>query len=187
MKELGIEKYEFFKAVDGKKMDLKQLKEQGLVHKDVKLTRGEIGCALSHVYVWKEIVLGGLDKALICEDDAIFPDNIHKIATLAFRDMPNDWDIIHWFTSSPVKEGRKHIKGNVYKGYTEDSGAVCYSVTRRGAEYLMTIGVPVQRPTDFSTRWLTAWWVEDYTGYVILPTPLSVDRNYRVIIEAVDI
>lgn len=53
-----------------------------------------------------------LETALICEDDARFDKDLNKIATLAMRDIPHDWDIIHWYTHNESNPYRIHITGN---------------------------------------------------------------------------
>lgn len=64
----------------------------------------------------------------------------------------------------------------MYQGYTESYGAVCYSITKRGASYLVDISLPLQYATDGITNWLTAYWTTGYKGYVILPTPVWTHR-----------
>ena len=60
------------------------------------LTRGEVGCYLSHVKAWNLMIEQGLDKALICEDDIIWRSDTHDIADNFMKEVPDDWDIIHF-------------------------------------------------------------------------------------------
>lgn len=63
--------------------------------------------------------------------------------------------------------------GNVYRGSTESFGAVCYSISFKGATFLAEIAFPIKYATDGITNWLTAPWTsKHYSGFVVLPTPV---------------
>lgn len=68
-----------FKAVDGSKLSEEQLSEMVLDHKINGMTKKEIGCALSHIGVYKRIVDENINLALILEDDAVLNDNISSV------------------------------------------------------------------------------------------------------------
>jgi len=99
--------YELVEAVDGSKIDvdeqnltelakaeLKQLETTGYRSKHYQLTRGAIGCYLSHVKVWKEIVRRGSEISLVFEDDTTIPHNIQSCIDEALTNPPSDWDMI---------------------------------------------------------------------------------------------
>ncbi|AEE27073.1 glycosyltransferase family 25 protein [Francisella hispaniensis] len=81
-KEKGIERYSFFEAVEGRDLDSNFIKRcNGYLSKTLQrakgLNVGEIGCALSHLEIYKKIVNEGLAGALIFEDDVeILKDNL---------------------------------------------------------------------------------------------------------------
>jgi GR25 family glycosyltransferase involved in LPS biosynthesis len=94
-------------AVDGSEIDilkipltetargeLKQIETTGFRSKHYQLTRGAIGCYLSHVKIWKDIVENNYKTALIFEDDAKVPKDILKRINTNMQYIPNDWDII---------------------------------------------------------------------------------------------
>ena len=72
--------YQFVTALDGNNITREWLKENDaaplISWRDPKmkrtLTRGEIGCMLSHIVTWDEIIESGIKSALILEDDSIF-------------------------------------------------------------------------------------------------------------------
>ncbi len=78
LKELGIpnEAIQMVNAVDGQNEDL-SLYDYETVQEWVEpfskraITRGEIGCALSHYGVWKHLIASGDDRSLILEDDVV--------------------------------------------------------------------------------------------------------------------
>ncbi|KAG2461660.1 GT252 galactosyltransferase, partial [Polypterus senegalus] len=62
------------------------------------LTRGEIGCFLSHYQIWKEVVQHGLQSVLVLEDDVRFEPQFRKRLTSLMsniREAQLDWDLIY--------------------------------------------------------------------------------------------
>jgi len=81
----GLSDIEVISAVDGRALDVSGLRDKGVslypfwrlegssnrfFRRDIKW--GEVGCALSHHAVWRELVARDVDIALILEDDADF-------------------------------------------------------------------------------------------------------------------
>lgn len=96
-----------FDAIDGSKLDidnvpltelakaeLNQLESTGFRTKHYQLTKGAIGCYLSHVKIWENILKNNYEYALIFEDDAKVPPNMSEIIQNELKFFPNDWDII---------------------------------------------------------------------------------------------
>lgn len=94
-------------AVDGSEIDisrvplsetakgeLKQIETTGFRSKHYQLTRGAIGCYLSHVKVWKDIVEKGHKNGLIFEDDVTLPENMHERMINSMKGVPDDWDVL---------------------------------------------------------------------------------------------
>lgn len=78
-------------AINGQYLDIDKLKNDGIVINN-KLTKGEIGCYLSHIHMLKK-ALESNKQVLIIEDDAkIEVDTFQKIKAL--KDIPEDWDIL---------------------------------------------------------------------------------------------
>ncbi|MBN3299508.1 GT253 glycosyltransferase, partial [Amia calva] len=62
------------------------------------LTKGEVGCFLSHYYIWKEIVDQQLDKAVVFEDDVRFQGNFKRRLMRMMEEIEKvelDWDLIY--------------------------------------------------------------------------------------------
>jgi len=94
-------------AVDGSDLDiskvplsdvargeLKQIETTGFRSKHYQLTRGAIGCYLSHVKVWKDIVDNNHNAGLIFEDDVNVPVSLREKIIVSMEHIPKDWDII---------------------------------------------------------------------------------------------
>ena len=87
--------YELIEAVDGSTLteeDMSitspELSEQRIYR---QLTRGEIGCALSHIRLWERIVREDIPEALIFEDDVLIGRNMVDIL-LNREKLPQDWE-----------------------------------------------------------------------------------------------
>ena len=68
------------------------------------LTRGGIGCFLSHYYLAKELLKekSNVDAYLIFEDDTrIFPNTYTQIKD-SMKTVPDDWDIVLFYTIRAV-------------------------------------------------------------------------------------
>lgn len=73
--------FTFIDAVVGKEIEdskLEELYSEDRVRKNIgrTLSRGEIGCALSHVNIYSEMIERGEEVALVLEDDICIPSSI---------------------------------------------------------------------------------------------------------------
>ena len=90
---------ERFPAVDGQKLDIAELAEQGLLSTDLLQSEfysiGAVGNAMSHLSLWDRVLKTG-KPATIAEDDAIFNLQFARSAAAVLGQLPPDWDIIYW-------------------------------------------------------------------------------------------
>lgn len=92
-----------FEAVDGKKLDLNALANEGIIDQDEnrrlnkrQLRRGEIGCALSHIIIWLEFLKSDKNYALIFEDDAILNNDFkNKLIDVINEANTTSWEILY--------------------------------------------------------------------------------------------
>jgi len=80
-------------AVDGSKLDIVKLKNENILSKDCKLTKGEIGCFLSHVHLLNKAIDTG-KFTLILEDDAKVPEGLIEKIINTIETSPKDFDIL---------------------------------------------------------------------------------------------
>lgn len=167
---LNIKNYEFYTAVDGNALDIPALIDQKIVvtcgRHEIPLSKGELGCSMSHIGIYETMLERNIKNALIIEDDVIVSGRIHDLISNLMDQIPKTWDIIHFHTWVPIgckahgDTGRIKIAPNVYKGCDEWGGTVCYALTSRCAELLIKHGKPYRMTSD---------------GLVCLPTA----RHYR--------
>uniref|UniRef100_A0A8C7IVX7 Collagen beta(1-O)galactosyltransferase 2b n=1 Tax=Oncorhynchus kisutch TaxID=8019 RepID=A0A8C7IVX7_ONCKI len=93
-------------AVDGKALNTSQLQALGIEmipgyqdpYSGRVLTRGEIGCFLSHHSAWVQLVERGLSKVLVLEDDVRFEPRFKRRMMTIMEEVEKaqlDWDLIY--------------------------------------------------------------------------------------------
>jgi GR25 family glycosyltransferase involved in LPS biosynthesis len=171
-----VEHYHLVDAIDGNTLDLAALKSQGILQNE-KLSPGEIGCYLTHIQVYRDILQAEHETALVCEDDIIFSSNAKELFSDYMQRMPPDWDIIHFYSSRPVggkdqyDRKRKLVAEGLYRGFNEGRGTVCLAFRRRCLEYLLTIAFPMKSTIDGRTNWPTLKAEAGFNGYIVSPFP----------------
>ncbi len=98
----------YIKAVHGAEVE-------DIVHKKLhnnKLTKGEAGCALSHLKIYHEIVSKDIPYAIVFEDDIHIklPEDYDKIQHLVDA-VPEDWNLLYLATNN----GGEDIGSTVYE------------------------------------------------------------------------
>tara|TARA_B100000902_G_scaffold199189_1_gene189911 strand:+ start:3215 stop:4108 length:894 start_codon:yes stop_codon:yes gene_type:complete len=68
--------------------------DKGYREKHYQLTKGGIGCYLSHINVWEQILKDDVEIALIFEDDTTIPKDIQSKLDAKMKTAPPDWDIM---------------------------------------------------------------------------------------------
>ncbi|XP_073705594.1 procollagen galactosyltransferase 1 [Garra rufa] len=93
-------------AVDGKAMNISEIHTLGIhmlpgysdPYHGRPLTKGELGCFLSHYNIWKEIVDRGLKTSLVLEDDLRFEIFFKRRLQNLMQEVESkdlDWDLIY--------------------------------------------------------------------------------------------
>jgi glycosyl transferase family 25 len=130
--------------------------------KDRPLTPGEIGCALSHIGVWKRVHRRGL-AAVVLEDDA---ELFNSFKSFYFRELSlflQRCDIVKFeglFFPRTSLSGPMLFKAQSTRliiPFQPTMGSAGYALTRRGAEVLLRCTTHITMPIDFLLR--------DYPGH----------------------
>ncbi len=147
----------FFDAVDGQALGEEQVRvvyDEGRARQTFwgPLNRGEIGCALSHIAIWKLIVEQRVPHALVLEDDAILDAATPEVLA-ALPPLMNPGDVVllvktndntFFFRQAALPAGRRLVYVNqplyTATGYVLGPGA---------AAHLIAHALPLRAPIDF--------------------------------------
>jgi glycosyl transferase family 25 len=82
-------------AVDGDDLENNENYKKLFKNKKTKLTKGEIGCFISHYEVFKEIIDKKLPYAIIYEDDVEYHSKFSELSSKVFDQLPSDFMILY--------------------------------------------------------------------------------------------
>jgi GR25 family glycosyltransferase involved in LPS biosynthesis len=138
---------DFIQAVDGAKLDMNQELQQIFAGNDFGSRRGFIGCALSHMNLWKDLSVDSkYNKYIVIEDDIEMNGNM----LLQFNNTDKmlekypDWDILY-FGCTIRKQNMQKYQDNVKKGNNiivydtslSIGGTFGYIINKNGANKLL--------------------------------------------------
>eukprot|EP00439_Symbiodinium_sp_Y106_P076643 s312_g15.t2 len=163
---------ERFSAVNGRDLDVPDLAMNGVIAMEAlpryylpdeqklfgtDLTAGGIGCALSHMLIWRDIIQkcaeDGVDPQapfLVIEDDCEFAQGFSEEVLLErLSHVPQDWEIVYLGGQDLLR--RQHLyevgKGvrRLYKGFRETTA---YVINDAGAKACLEVSVPLYWQID---------------------------------------
>jgi glycosyl transferase family 25 len=149
--------FSVIEAVHGKSLSSEELdasydRDKAIALFNRELSRGEIGCALSHLSIYKKMVEEDIPHALILEDDAkIFeeelPSTLAKLAQLYTAQEPVAVLLNHvmrYDGSTTIQLDERHCVYEAYRGVN----AHAYFITKAAAEILVRNLYPVYVVAD---------------------------------------
>lgn len=127
-------------------------------HYPFKLTRGEIGCFLSHRSVWQQIVDSGLPGALVLEDDIDLLDGFAEAFRFGVEHAP-PCSYVQFQTRNIPAGGQEIAESGEYRLIRPEVApvrAMAQWITRQAAEQLVETTRLFDRPIDtfVQMRWL---------------------------------
>lgn len=154
--EQKINNYEIIDAVNGKEFDKKEIKKNTFTNKmginpwNSKMSFSQIGCALSHIKIYKKFIETDYDYALILEDDAIFIENFHnKLINFIINSFKYKKQIIllseiKQFYSKPIIKIKKYELVNVTNAFFTHA----YFINKEAAKSIISFNYPVKTIAD---------------------------------------
>jgi len=103
--DMSFKKFNIFPAIVGKELNIidfvspkayQQIlfsEKTGSRMHHYDLTRGAVGCYLSHLSIYKKIIEKNMKYGIIFEDDAIIATDFYKRLLYGLNIVPKDWDI----------------------------------------------------------------------------------------------
>lgn len=138
--------FERVSAIDGKKLNISNRLRSLFKHNDFNMRPGVVGCALSHIKLYIQLLQDDVDGYIIFEDD-IEPDDmflkrLKRVFTVLENKHENP-DLIY-FTITPRYHGYIYpTEGIVKKNTAEDillehcGGTGCYYISKNGASHAL--------------------------------------------------
>ena len=167
LRHLGTD-YEIWSAVDGRAMDEPVYMQCGGAH---GLFRGEVGCYLSHLSLWKKIRDEQIPLALILEDDA----RIDSDALTVVRDASvyaSRFDVLRLSAlEKQVGEPLAPLSGNrrLLVPMKNPSGLAGYVLTSHGAGKLVRLAEEIRMPIDTV---VDRCWTKGVRMVMVSPAPI---------------
>lgn len=157
--EQGFNNVQRISGVDGSQMkehlpDIASLHTQYLLanpeyrcsHQQLN-TMGAIGCYLSHVKCWKELLKTTYPGVIIFEDDLNFIPNFKEEFEMAIHYMPIECDVFS-FGYVTLTDVHSNFSKPVETHKTKFYGTQAYYITRQGATKLLTKAFPIEMHVD---------------------------------------
>lgn len=155
--DIRIIPYTTFEAINGKQLriqeytsrkayqEILQAEQSGYRTKHYQLTRGAIGCYLSHMEIYRRVVAGDKPFAIIFEDDVEIPRTVLRDIHRALDKIPSDWDMFLLGCFCIVCNKTQHFS-QIQRFFLMHA----YVVTKEGAKKLLNYleKIPIEQQVD---------------------------------------
>lgn len=143
-----------------------------------KLSKGEIGCYLSHQKAWQRIVEERLDFAVILEDDFAQCSNLGK-SIEGLQTLDCSWDYIKLAEHSRKRKVvfewvQNQLKLCVYNKVP--ARTLAQAVSLQGAKKLLQHSRQIKRPIDIDLQY---WWDKDITVFGLSKVPVTPNLTIK--------
>jgi glycosyl transferase family 25 len=179
----------FVQAVDGKELsrdDRARLVDEDTVAQYPRwLTPGQIGCALSHLHAYKQILADGDEVALVVEDDVVLPSSLAEIARKVVAQMRGSEVVLLYYRSFHACRLSSARGVDLEPGtrllYPVDPNQLnttaAYLVTREACRGLANSILPVRAGADSWGEFYARGAIESIR--VVTPRQASVRKDFR--------
>ncbi|UDQ80197.1 glycosyltransferase family 25 protein [Erwinia rhapontici] len=145
---LGLN-FEFFNAVAGKDFTREEVIKHSRKLTEVR-TPGELGCALSHIELYRKIVTDNIPVALILEDDVVLNEDISSVLSSIEKNITGREIILLNRAKQYLNREIYRFEKNAVYPVAEADLTCSYVITQDAAEALLTFLYPVWLVAD---RW----------------------------------
>lgn len=150
------------------------------------ITRGQIGCTLSHQLAYRRMIAEGLGHACVLEDDVVldarFPEVLHALETAVDDTRPQV------VLMCDHAEGRMEIPAGhddfSLERVEEAMYAEGYVLTRKAAEQILEANYPLRVMDDIWGRWVRQGRIELYLARPTVCTQTSPVDGGSTIVSA---
>jgi glycosyl transferase family 25 len=149
-----------------------------------ELTKGEMGCALSHIEIYNRMINQNIKEAIILEDDITIKRNFQEVINM-INVFPKDWEIMLLGYNSEIKEDEKILTSYWSRKIINNKfasvrlinlayGTYGYIINNKGAQKLLQSLTKIIMPIDHYTG------VDTYVNmYAINPRIVELDERFK--------
>jgi len=137
------------------------------------LSRGEVGCFVSHHAVWKALLASNDKQSLVLEDDVLADWNtLDRLVELDIASL--GLDLVRLYATHPFRQrlAISRFLGphtHLVQARGMFLGTQGYLLTRRAAERLVRMATSIEMPVD----WLMGrYWEYGFPNYCLFPFPI---------------
>lgn len=141
-------------ATDGRQLNPAWLKTQNILAPTSTMTRGQIGCYMSHVNIWKHVIEQNIPAALIIEDDVslFYSDATQRQRFLEMTQalsQLSDWDLCYLGRGKQIDWPESHLSlPDTFSRPRGCCGLFFYVISQQGARNLLQHVEPIFYPID---------------------------------------
>ena len=88
-------KFERFTGIDASKLSIKEKNKYVTQFCQNFCTNSMIGCGISHIKIYEDVIKNNYNNVLILEDDVNFINNFNKILNKVLEELPKNYDILY--------------------------------------------------------------------------------------------
>ena len=134
---------ERFKAINGKELDIQglvteqaykqimQAENNGYRMRHYELTRGAVGCFMSHTTLYHKLLKdNSVDFYIIFEDDAKIPPKVMDVLVTYMKNAPPNWDMIVFGSIRQVISAQNDMFNKIQSWW----GVFGYAISKSGAK-----------------------------------------------------
>ena len=152
----NIKNYEIIDAIDGNELSEQELnnlsyKDKNLINPwNIKMSPSQVGCALSHIKIYKKFIKTDHNYALILEDDAVFIKSFNEdLKKLILKNITHKKQILllselKEFFSKPIDKNNSYEIVNVTNAFFTHS----YIINKEAAKSIIKFNYPVKTIAD---------------------------------------
>lgn len=165
-------KFKRFPAVYGENINTNTINKY---FKNDKLSKGQMGCSLSHIKLLQKISKeNNMKKYIIMEDDAYIIDDSYYVLN-KFLNMIDNWDLV--YIGGNKIYGKKYKKNIIIplnkEGY--NFGTFGYVVNSKSAKKILDLILPMDKPIDKEFKSI----YNKIKVYTIVPPIVKHNYNYE--------
>jgi glycosyl transferase family 25 len=143
--------YAFFDAINREEA-LKVCENLGFNYSG-DITLGELGCLLSHIMIWQQMIANDDPYVMVFEDDVVLSKNIHSLLKSLDTIMEQCCLLKLETMGYPVKTSKPIITMHGYQVHqlqSDHMGTASYVITLNGAKKIidMLMNEPIKKPID---------------------------------------